>query len=317
MSRRMSFLASLARRMARVAAYFAVVTLALGTIASRRVYASAENGALAMGGALAELGDVAGPSYRVSMNGETLDVSSAMTDEPVDQVLDRFEKECREHAGGLDAQLAALPQALKAQLPAEAKGAAGAGVIRTRQGDRGMVACVARDAGLGYEGTISALARFAKTADLADLGKLRYVLAERMPSGRTHVLGAWTDGSFRLGRMFPASGDCPGSDLPGGFRPDGSRRILAAAVEGAPYGVRVYLAAGTPEQVLVQYGRGMAAAGWEPVPAVDRPLNGRGMAFLRGDVDVLVSAQPSRDGSSAVVTVVSMPPHAPTPPTSS
>lgn len=304
----MSFLASRARRLGRMLAYFAVVTLVFGTIASHRVYASAENGALAMGGALAQLGDVAGPSYRVSMNGETLNVSSAMTDDSVDQVLDRFEKECREHAGGLDEQLAALPRALKAQLPPEATGAAGAGVIRTRQGDRGMVACVARDTDLGYEGTMAALARFAKTGDLAELGKLRYVLAERMPSGRTHVLGVWTEGSFRVGRMFPASGDCPGSDVPDAFRPAGSRRVLAAGVEGAPYGVRVYLVTGAPEQVLAQYGRGMTTAGWEPVDVVDQAMHGRGRAFLRGAVDVLVSAQPSRGGSSTVLSVVSMPP---------
>ena len=172
-----------------------------------------------------------------------------------------------------------------------------------------MVACLARDADLGYAGTLQALTRFAKSGDLADLGKLRYVMAERAKGGRTHVIGVWTEGSFHIGNMFPSEGDCPGSDLPETYRPEGSRRLLTASVEGAPFGVRIYQVAGTPEEVLAGYGAGMAALGWKPVAAVDQglPQDG-GRAFMRGPVDALVAAQPTKDGKGTVVSLVSMPP---------
>jgi hypothetical protein len=296
------------KRIARVSAYFGAVTLILGTIATRRVYGSVEKGALEIGSGLAQLGDVAGPNYDVKLNGETIHVSSTMTDTPLDDVLDRFEKECREHAGGLDDELNALPAAVQGQVPPDMKGPAGSGTMRTREGDRGMVACLARDADLGYAGTLQALTRFAKSGDLADLGKLRYVMAERAPSGRTHVIGVWTEGSFHIGNIFPSEGDCPGSDLPETYRPEGSRRLLTASVEGAPFGVRIYQAPGTPDEVLAKYDQGMAAQGWSPVRAADQGLEQAGRAFMRGPVDALVTAQPTKDGKGTVVSLVSMPP---------
>lgn len=295
------------KRIARVSAYCGVVTLILGTIATRRVYGSVEKSALEVGSGLAQLGDVAGPNYDVKLNGEVIHVSSTMTDTPMEQVLERFEKECREHAGGLEEELTQLPAAVQGQLPADMKGPAGAGVMSTREGDKGMVACLARDADLGYTGTLQALSRFAKSGDLADLGKLRYVLAERAPGGRTHVVGVWTEGSFHIGHMFPGEGDCPGSDLPETYRPEGSRRLLTASVEGAPFGVRIYQTPGTPEEVLSKYDAGMVAAGWQPVHTADQGLEG-GRAFMRGPVDALVAAQPTKDGKGTVVSLVSMPP---------
>lgn len=303
----LSLIADRLKRIARVSAYFAVVALVLGTIATRRVYGAVAKGALEIGSGLAQLGDVVGPSYRVMLNGEPMNVSSAMTDLPVEAVLARFESECREHAGGLDEELDGLPATLRGSLPAASKGPAGLGIVSTRDGDRGMVACLARDVDLGYAGTLKAFGAFARSGDLADLGKLRYVLAERMPSGRTHVLGAWTEGSFRIGTLFPASGDCPGSDLPETHRPTGARRLLTASVEGAPFGVRIYDVAGTPDEVLAGFDDAMPALGWKPVLAADQGMDG-GKAFLRGPVDLLVGAQSSRDGASTVVSLVSMPP---------
>ncbi len=301
------YLADRAKRIARVSAYFAVVTLVLGTIATRRVYGSIARGGLEIGSGLAQLGDVVGPSYRVLLNGESMNVSSAMTDEPLDAVLQRFEKECREHAGGLEDEMRSLPATLGGELPAEVRGPAGLGIVTSREGDRGMVACLARDVDLGYAGTMHAFGQFARSGDLADLGKLRYVLAEKSKSGRTHVVAVWTEGSFRIGRLFPAEGDCPGSDLPDTFRPEGARRLLTASVADAPFGVRIYEVPGDPDQVLAQYAAGMPALGWKAVQTVDRGLDGA-RAFMRGPVDLLVTTQPSRDGKNTVVSLVSMPP---------
>lgn len=296
-----------AKRVARVLTYFAVVTLILGTIAARRTYGSMARGALEIGGGLAQLGEVVGPSYRVMLNGETMNVSSTMTDVPVDEVLDRFEKECQEHAGGLEEELGALSATLQANLPPSAKGPSGVGVMTTREKERGMVACIARDADLGYEGTAKAFGSFVRSGDLADLGRLMYVRAEKMPSGRTHVVAAWTDGSFRIGRLFPAAGDCPGSDLPDTFRPEGSRRLLTASVDGAPFGVRIYDTSGTPDEALEAYEREMPSHGWTGVRTVDQHMDGA-HAFMKGAVDLLVTAQPSKDGKSTVLSLISMPP---------
>lgn len=296
------------KRVARVSAYFGVVTLILGTIATRRVYGSVEKSALEVGGGLAQLGDVAGPNYDVKLNGETIHVSSTMTDKSVDQVLDQFEKECREHAGGLQEELNALPATVQGQIPPDLKTSGGTGIMTTRDGNRGMVACLARDVDLGYTGTLQALTRFARSGDLADLGKLRYVMAERGAGGRTHVIGVWTEGSFHIGSMFPAAGDCPGSDLPETYRPEGSRRLLTASVDGAPFGVRIYQADGTPDEVLAKYDTGMTALGWRPAHAADQGLGQAGRAFMRGPVDAFVAVQPTQDGKGTMVSFVSMPP---------
>jgi hypothetical protein len=307
MKLRFPWIGERARRFARVFAYFSFVTLILGTIAARRTYGSMARGALEIGGGLAQLGEVVGPSYRVMLNGEAMNVSSTMTDLSVDQVLDRFDTECREHSGGLEEELGALPSTVRADVPPSAKGPAGVGVMTTREKDRGMVACIARDADVGYEGTAKAFGAFVHSGDLADLGRLMYVRADRMPSGRTHVVAAWTDGPFRIGHLFPAAGDCPGSDLPDTFRPEGSRRLLTASVEGAPFGVRIYDTSGTPDDALAAYEREMPAHGWTGVRTVDQHMDGA-HAFMKGAVDLFVTAQPSRDGKSTVLSVISMPP---------
>jgi len=265
-------------RVLRVTSYFAVVCAILGVLAARSAIGAVKDAALEMGGELARLGDALGPASHVRLNGERVNVASAMSDAPIADVLDRAEAMCRERAN--------------------------IGVIRreSRDHDRGIVACLARDG--GSEAIARDVADFVATGDLSKVGKLRYVVAEKSGAG-THVVTAWTDGAFRLGAMFPREGDAPGSDLEDTTRPDRAKRLLTASVENAPYSVRIYDVAATASDVLAQYAREMPERGWEAIPGVAKELK-TGLAFSRNGIDLMVLTQ--ADGDHAIVSVVEMPP---------
>jgi hypothetical protein len=116
----------------------------------------------------------------------------------------------------------------------------------------------------------SRLSRFLDTGDLGHLGDVRYVFAERNAEGLTHVVTAWTQGSFNLYSLFPAEGDAPGSDLEDVPRPKRSVRLLTAGAEGVPYSARIYEAPGHPKGILATYDLRMIARGWKPVLIDDK-----------------------------------------------
>src|SRR5262249_10562784 len=149
------------------------------------------------------------------------------------------------------------------------------------------------------------LKAFVKTGDFGEMGKLRYVMAKKTPKGRTHAVVAWTDGSFNVKRMFPKEGDTPGSDPDDAPRPANAKRILTAGVEGAPYGVRVYDAAGTPAEVLAVFDGAMPKNGWTPNRAFAAEVE-NSRAFQRDGSDFMVFAKPT--GDRTVVSVVEMRP---------
>jgi hypothetical protein len=280
-------------RVARVSAYLAVVFAVGALFAARSVYGAVKESGLAVGGELVKLADVIGPTSRVRVNGEVVNVASKMSALDVGAVLDRFEAMCRENGRGFDDAMVA------------AHGMERAFVVRNEEAHggrvRGMVACLARD----RSATMARdAADFAATGDLAKIGKLRYVVAERSAGAtRTHVVTAWTEGAFHVGRMFPREGDAPGSDAAEG-RPRDARRLLTASVEGAPYSVRIYDAAGSVESVLAEYDRAMPAHGWQAIPGVTAEVKG-GRAFSRDGVDTMIFA--GADGARSIVSIVEMP----------
>jgi hypothetical protein len=300
---------SLPIKLMRVTVYFGVVAFVFFLLGARSVWGSAEKSLLDMGESLTVMGDVLGPSYRVQLNGEPVNVASTTTDMTVSQVLDRFEQDCREHTGGLDEELQKLSASLKDNLPSNLEGSGGMGILRKEIAGHGMVACLARDGNAGSKGILAAAREVLQTGDLAPLGKLRYVNADRRSDGKTHVVSAWTDGTFRIGHMFPANGDAPGSDPGYAVRPPDARRILSAGVEGAPFGIQVYDSTAAPETVLAHYDREMPAGGWRAVEGATEVSDAakKARAYLRGGVDLIVSAE-KRDNGNTVVSVVSMPP---------
>jgi hypothetical protein len=294
------------KKIARLVAYTAVVSLGIGLVAVRSVYGDVKSSALSLGHELGKLGDV-GTKRPLRLNGEPIFIVSTTEDASVTEVLNQTEARCKAGSAGMAAELEHLSEALKQQLPADVSGSRAAGILRETSGDSGVVACLVRDDGqpAGGLGKLAGnLGEMMRSGDLGALGRLRYVFAEKTRSGRTHVVAAWTEGPFNLFALVPGAGvDAPGSDPAQAPRPPRSQRILSADVEGVPYGVRVYDSASTPAEVVGVYDREMAALGWEPAFGVpgDGPEQ---RAFTRPGADLLVITSP--DGARTVVSVIEM-----------
>lgn len=297
----------LGARVARLSTFCTVVLGATAMLGSRSVLGAAEESMIDASTQWLRTGALDGSTHRARINGEPVVVSSHMVDGTVDHELDAAEAECRAHAGGLADDEAGVQRSMLSRLGFDALGALGLGIVRREASTRGSVACLLRDG----DGGLSRLARdvrgLMKTGDLAEVGRLLYVEAERGPAAtRTHVVRLQTEGSFLLTRAFPTSGDAPGSDLAGVPRPLASRRVLDASLDGSPFGVRVYTTERAPEAILARYDRQLAAAGWR---VVDVPEQHRAWmrAYDQRGADVFVTA--SRASGSTVVSITDMPAH--------
>ena len=190
-------------------------------------------------------GEVAGDVYRMNLNGQTISITSATTDRSPTIVLDYFERECKTRADGLGERFTTLYDTLR-DMPSST-GNPGFATLRDERGPKGFVVCFATAGSMSTTEQIRALTDAATSGDLGKIGDVRYVVAESAGGG-ANVVTAWTHGSFNVRQMFPAEGDAPGKDLPMAPRPEGSRRILTAFVEGAPYGVNVYHLSGSADR---------------------------------------------------------------------
>jgi len=180
--------------------------------------------------------------------------------------------------------------------------------LREMDGDRrGLVACFADDdAEGGSSGAARRIGRFLSSGDLRALGKLRYVVAKKAKSGKTHVVTAWTDSSFDLTRLLPSEGDAPGSDADGMPRPVRARRLLTAGIEGVGHGVRIYESAATSKDVLSALDTSMPSLGWERNHAFEVSVPD-GRAFSREGRDLLVFTEVDSDQSDrSIISVVDM-----------
>jgi hypothetical protein len=145
--------------------------------------------------------------------------------------------------------------------------------------------------------------RFEKNSDLAELGRLRYVLVNREGDPEkerdlTRVTALWTEDSFQLESLEPPLfGDAPGSDLAFAPRPPGSTRIFSAEAVGSAYSVRVYETDLAGEKVLAFYDTAMA--GWSRLTV--KSYGDRGRGYIKDSKPLLV--QVSRDESKTLVTL--------------
>lgn len=280
-------------RQVRLAAYSLVVFGALAFVAARSVYADVREIGLGVGHQLAELEDLTGGAYVVRVNGAEVHWASARTERSVAQVLDRYEEHCRRSPSALGAALEDIPHALEDHVTLAKSDPARAGIVRDEQNGRGMVACFVREHTSGdLDEVRRSLEALARTGDLASMGQLRYVFAERSERGGTRVVTMWSDGSLNLGRMFPPEGDAPGTDSSVVPRPAGSRRTLSASVVGFPAAVRIYESDALPAELVSNAGRALRAAGFEEaVPT--RPSGERvaRAAWVRRDgAEIILSA---------------------------
>lgn len=279
----------------RVMVYASAVCLAISALAARSAYGDLKESSLVIGRELSQFGDLLGKSQRLRLNGEQVFVASALTDQTVKQVIDRFDATCREHAGGLVEEFENLPEAVKKQLPDHLQGTEGVGIMRQANDLEGSISCLSQDGKQGSRGLMRHMDEFVATGDLAAIGKLRYVYARRTPAGKTHVVAVWTDGSFRVRNLVPMDGsEPPGSDPADTPRPDGAVRLLSAEVEGAPYGVHIYEVPRKSEAVLQGFEQEMPKRGWTAIPVV-AAKHADARAFQRPGVDMLVVADEKGD----------------------
>lgn len=283
----------------RLAVYFVVVATILGLVAGRIAYAHARQAALDTGKELVRLteaGHLSGVN-RLRINGSLVKVSSSVSNLDHQAVLDRFQKECEDHADGMAEEFAALGTALETK-PRD-QGFPGVGVLRHDDDKGGMVVCFATGKAEGEKEMLGRIAEFAKTGDLGSLGSVRYVMAKKGTSAASHVVALWTEGSVDVKKMFPDQGDAPGNDAAGVLRPPSSRRLMTAYAEGAPYGVRVYESTLGRDALLAEYDKVMPSTGWMAYPrAVEAVPSSR--SFSKEGHDIIVTTEPGEHGGTLV-----------------
>jgi hypothetical protein len=284
-------------KLARVAVYVGCVSSLATGLVIRSAYGDVKETALALGSELAKIDPNRGSGPLV-LNGQNIYVASTVESVSVEQVLDSVEAHCEHNGDGIRAELQDMSASLKK--PAPKRGRAARGIMREEAEGRGMVACFAEGRFDPDSDSLERFELFAETGDLSAFGNLRYVYATETPSGRTHIVSAWTDGRFELGSMFPSTGeDAPGSDPVRTPRPPGSRRILSATLDDAPYSVRVYEAQSTAADVLRPYDASMTESGYS-VLVSEEGTNHR--VYSRAGVDLFVTA--TEDGDQAVISLI-------------
>lgn len=294
-----------ALRTMRVSAYLGCVSIVVGAVGVRAAYGEAKKRAMVLGDELAQLtaNDAPGEVSTLRVNGEAIHVASATTRAPFAEIVDRLEKACREHADGLTPAFADLDGSMKPGVALPALGGPGAGTVREVHGDKGLVFCFAAGrpddaAGLsGQRDFVSRLQGFSRTGDLGAIGRVRYANVRSVGTADhplTQVVAIWTDEHFAIRSAFPAKGDAPGSDADHVVRLPGSRRLLTAASDGAPYSVRAYEATMPVERALATFDAEMPTLGWTADATAKTKVDGS-RAYRRGAVEVLVTARAHDD----------------------
>ena len=295
-------------RSLRMALYSAFAFGLLGMAAARSVYADVREIGLGVGHQLAKLEDLTGEGYLIRLNGAELHRASAHTSRSTHEVLDRYEAYCRQSPGALGRAVQDIPGALKDRLDMPKDPALRASVVRDEASGRGMVVCFVDDPEGPAQPLADRLRALAETGDLSKLGRFRYVFAEPSASsgGGTHVVTFWSDGELNLMKMFPASGDAPGSDSSVAPRPAGSRRTLSASVDGYPAAVRIYESQASRATIERMYDETLRAKGFTKV---DAQHTHAGAGYLRDDnAEIIVSFVESEHRTTVTVVEASASP---------
>jgi hypothetical protein len=294
----------LSMKVMRLSTFAAVVGGIFTVCFARSVYGSATQSVFNLNQELSQrTGELERQSYRVLVNGQAMMISSHMVDASMKEVLDEAEASCKASSGGLEADLAHLPKYAMQKVSSLIFG-----VVRRETEHRGFVACMENNRMEGAVGMSADLREVARTGDIGKLGTFRYVTVDRSPDAkRTHVLRQWTEGSFNLTALFPKEGDVPGNDLAELPRPDSSRRILDASIEGSRFGVHVYDAAGAPAAILAGYDRDMGPKGWRRIDLTEKEA-GNSRVYDSGGGQIFLSVTPAAsDHARSTVAIASMP----------
>lgn len=291
---------ALAGRTLRVTTYCSFASLCLAALGAHVAQGDLSEASIRLGKTLERFGDLTSDSSGVLLNGATMRLATALTDEPVQVVLDRYEKECSDRPGVLSR---AMREVVAARFGGRTvpPGAMRLGVVRSSDDQGGMVVCFADDrSSTQVPSALGHIRAFLDTHDLAAFGSLRYAIAHVTPDGRTRVRTIWTEGPLPVDAMFPAQGDAPGGDSAIAPRPPESRRLVAAAAQGEPYAVRTYRSTSTPDDLRAFYDDEMTRRGYsraETDPAV------HGAAYVREGGLMVFVAFGEADGATTVSVV--------------
>jgi hypothetical protein len=299
----------------RVGAYVFVASLGCAAVGARVVYADFGEATLQVGSELAGLNDVIGSTNTIAINGAVMNVASAFTDQSTTQVLDRFEAMCRSHPEMFTRALEEVPQSWQDSAHVSHEAARHLGIVRKERGPHGALTCFTDDRPASIGDVAVRLQSFVKTHDLAELGHFRYVYADKTPTGKTHVTTVWTDGPMRVGEMFPARGDAPGTDSHLVPRPPSSRRMLSGAAYGMPFGVRLYESRASVPEIREFYAKELEPNGWRLV--TDQPEHHVLAYMANGGVTLYLTLQPRAHGGEGTLVTITETQRAPLPSASS
>jgi hypothetical protein len=247
----------------RVLAYMSGVGIVCGALSIRAARAEVANQSLVVGRQMMELTNAQQNDItNVTLNGQSMFVGSSLSQEPVDDILNRYEKHCRENQ-------AQSPDAWRAVGAKDGKvtvdtigGDFNSGVLRAGDEREGTVVCFVRSS-QSKASVTEALKALNDTGELGAIGSLRYVYAKKTKKGNTHILTGWTLDKFNIGQFMPEEDkDVPGSDFAELPRPESSHRVLSARVEGTPFGMNVYRSDQAPDKVAADFDAQLSKKGW-------------------------------------------------------
>ena len=293
----------------RLLGYVAVVQLAAAWTVVTLVRARVDEALLRAGALVMEY---AGASYQqeprtLLLNGARIGLSVGVSERPVSDVLDHFERDCRQRSGQLAEQLhEAMNRAGEAGSEVAHHGMWPDPVVRAEEAERGVVACLELgDATLSMEELSRRASALLLTGDLSQVGGLRLATVER-GDNQTVFVTTWSDGPIDTPSMFPTEGDAPGFDMSGVPRPANARRVLSAREAGQAKAFNAYAVSGQPlDETRRAFTAQMVAAGFTVPKAGTTGSETSGYVAQRGDEAVVVAfVAPER--AETIVTISSL-----------
>lgn len=226
-----------------------------------------------------------GTTRNLRLNGAEVMLRSSGTNESLSSVVHRLRAACGRVDWRVDQRSEPQPR------PKDALGPEGSvlpiPIWQVQSKSEAFVACVTPAAPLTLSGLRRMSGRFQASSDLAAWGSFGFAHAVRT-SDRTSVLVASTGQTLDLPRMFPASGDAPGSDLPLLPRPAG-RRTLSVSLDESPM-LAAYATQRPPLAAISSYAEQLEMAGF----AVKRQDDQKGALIARGSgITALVTVSPA------------------------
>lgn len=235
------------------------------------------------------------------LNGLRLRILTGTSADPPERVSAVLARRCRARSGGPSVQ---LQERARGRLSPRIAGALDP-VLQLASADGGFVGCLDLGAErVAPEELLARMRRFARSADVADVGALRFAWVRREGHG-TRFIALWSDGRLPLRAAFPPVGDAPGSDVPGFPRLDASRRVLSAWQERAAPMLVAYESRLTPEQALDDYRRTLQARSYRVEHAAARehePGAARWLLASGAERSAALIAAPRAQGSLLIVT---------------